>query len=169
MEEIWKPIKKFEKFYEISNFGNVKSLRKNKILKPHLGNQYYQVTLYGDNKYKKIYVIHRLVAQAFIPNPENKPTVNHKDENKLNNHVENLEWASHLEQNLYGTRMKRMKEKLYKKVNQYDLDDNFIKQWNSILEAENELKIAKGKITECCKHYYGRKTAGGFIWRYVNE
>lgn len=106
MKEIWKDIKGYEGLYQISNFGRVKSLKrmmKNRkceeiIKKPSITNKrYYKLPLckYGKNKY---FFIHRLVAQAFIPNFENKPTVDHIDRNKLNNNVSNLRWATYKEQ-----------------------------------------------------------------------
>lgn len=176
--EIWRPIKGYEGLYEVSNYGKVKSLinfehknrhRTEKILKPHYNNGYLSVALYDFEGNKKLYLIHRLVAETFIPNYENKTTVNHKDENKSNNYVGNLEWATMLEQNLYGTRIDRARQKLYKKVIQLDKNGNKIKLWDSILEAETKLNISKGKITCCCQKQYGRKTAGGYVWRYVNE
>ena len=96
--EIWKDIKGYEGLYQISNKGRVKSLgnnktKKEKILSPGKHKGYFYVSLYKNRKEKK-YSIHRLVAQAFLPNPDNLPVVNHKDENKLNNNVENLEWCT---------------------------------------------------------------------------
>lgn len=178
MEEKWKDIKDYEGLYQVSNCGRIKSLinnnfkykhKKEIILKQYLRTGYMNVILYDFNGKPKTKRVNRLVAQTFIPNTENKPTVNHKDENKLNNCVDNLEWATMQEQNIYGTRIERIKNKLYKKVIQFDEQGNQIKIWNSILEAENTLKIAKGKITCCCQKQYGRKTAGGYRWEYANE
>ena len=92
MEEIWKGIKGFEDKYRISSNGNCFSIKYNKIMSPHICNSgYYQINLYKDGKpIPKL--IHRLVAEAFLDNPDNLPEVNHKDENKLNNAVSNLEY-----------------------------------------------------------------------------
>jgi len=91
--EIWKPIIGYENYYEISNFGNVKSyyFRNPRLLKPEKIRGYLRVSLYNIVKTKRMF-IHRLVAIHFIPNPKNKPEVNHKDENPLNNYIDNLEW-----------------------------------------------------------------------------
>lgn len=122
-DEIWKDCKHYEGLYQVSNYGRVKGLKrtiicKNGVEKPieekyitqhDNGNGYLFVNLYKHNKSKREYV-HRLVAMAFIPNPENKPTVNHKDEDKQNNHVDNLEWMTYKENNNYGTHNERGKE-----------------------------------------------------------
>ena len=110
MEEIWKDISGFNGKYKISNFGRVKSFHNNKelMLKPSVSHYGYpRVTLYY-NGISKYYEIHRLVALYFIPNINNLPCVNHKDENKLNNHADNLEWCSILYNVNYGTRNERI-------------------------------------------------------------
>lgn len=98
-QEIWKVIKDFPK-YEVSTFGNVRNIKTLKILKPYMnGGGYKKVSLMVDNTSQKTMLIHRLVAITFIPNPENKSTVNHKNHDSLNNNIENLEWFSVKEQN----------------------------------------------------------------------
>lgn len=101
MEEIWKPIKGFESYYEVSDLGNIR--RNGNMLKQMYNKQtgYFSVTLSVDGKTTRKYT-HRLVAMAFIPNPENKPQVNHKDCNKTNNVVINLEWATNKENNTHA-------------------------------------------------------------------
>lgn len=102
-DEIWKDVKHYEGLYVVSNYGRVKNVRTNHYLVQHNnGRGYLQVNLWKFNKGRREYV-HRLVAMAFIPNPENKPTVNHKDEDKQNNYVENLEWMTYKENNNYGS------------------------------------------------------------------
>ena len=176
-KEIWKPILGYEGYYEISNFGRVKSLertikcqnrsnfkQKEKILVTRPNNRgYIMVGLHKEKNYKLV-LVHRLVAETYIPNPENMPQVNHKDENKANNCVDNLEWCDNWYNAHYGTRIKRSSSKQMKKVNQYDLNGNFIKCWNSITEAQTQLKVHN--IYKCCIGDF--KQAGGYIWRYAN-
>lgn len=118
MKEIWKDIEGYECYYQISNFGRVKSLEristqnvliKERLLKQNIRKEYYYVELNKDG-YAKKYSIHRLVGQAFISNPENYPCINHIDENKLNNNVENLEWITVKGNVNHGTRNKRSSE-----------------------------------------------------------
>lgn len=123
--EVWKDIPGYEGLYQVSNLGGVKSIKRpdaagsrllrEKILKPTIGTRgYLNVGLRKDNMQKKIEV-HRLVAMAFIPNPQNLPQVNHKDEDKVNNCVDNLEWCSRSYNVNYGTRNGRMtKTKMFK-------------------------------------------------------
>ena len=165
-EEIWKPIKDFENLYEISNLGRIKSLyfNKEKILKPRLTlDNYYQIDLCKNKKIYKKY-IHRLVAEAFIPNPNNLPIINHIDENSKNNVISNLEWCDSKYNNNYGNCKNKISEANSIKINQYDLNGNFVKQWLGINNASRCLKINKGNICMCCKGK--RNNAGGYIWRY---
>ena len=170
-KEYWKPVVGYEGHYQVSNFGRVKSIKFGKeiILKQRqCMNGYKLVTLYKDGK-GKIILVHRLVAQAFIPNPDNLPEVNHKDENKTNNVVTNLEWCDRLYNVRYGTGIERQKKKQLnnikksKPVLQYDLEGNFIKEWKSISECgRNGFHIFC--ISSCCNGK--QKTHKGFIWRY---
>lgn len=121
------------------------------------------VTLYGNNKKIKLFRVSRLVAMAFIPNPENKPQVNHKDGNKLNNNVDNLEWVTQIE-NQYHAWGNGLNKNKPKAVNQYDLNNNFIREWESAREIERQTKIQRSNIACCCRGT--RKTAGGYIWRF---
>lgn len=116
--EVWLPVPKWEERYQVSNFGRVKSFYKGKqtIVKPQTSrNGYLQTTLYRDGK-QKTFRVHRLVAELFILNPENKSTVNHRDGNKLNCYVSNLEWASRTEnlQHAVATGLKKSGEKHYR-------------------------------------------------------
>jgi len=164
MEEIWKPVVGYEGLYEISNLGKVKSLKygKERILKSSKNKVgYLMVSLFKDGKHK-IYKVHRLVASAFIPNNDLfKTEVNHKDENKENNNIENLEWCTHKYNINYGTRI----EKISKQVNQYDLAGNFIQSFQSTMEIERQLGFDNNHISECCNGK--RKTAYGFLWEYA--
>ena len=176
IEEIWKDIPNY-KGYQVSNLGRVKSLPKktnnqfsNKeiILKPiRQKTGYYNVNISG-----KIFGIHRLVALTFIDNLNNLPQVNHKDGNKSNNCVDNLEWctASQNIKHAYKIGLKKATNNhLKKKINQYDLNNNFIKEWESTKEIEKILKISHSAISMCCKKKKHYNTAGGYIWRYKDE
>ena len=111
------------------------------------------------------YALHRLVAQTFIPNPENKPFVNHIDGNKINNSVDNLEWCTCAENNLHNHKIGLIK--VYtRKIIQYDLEMNEIKRFNKILDASKELNICYGSIKAVL--YKKQNTAGGFIWKYLD-
>ena len=107
-DEAWKPVVGYEKIYEVSNLGNIRRVLPNnkyRYRKNHYGNRkYYEVILSKDNKIK-LCLVHRLVAAAFIPNPDGLPQVNHKDGNRLNNKVENLEWCSAKENQLHSRRV----------------------------------------------------------------
>ena len=160
MNEVWKDIPGYEGLYQVSNFGNVKSFlidKKNGSLRKLNTDKYgYHYIILYKNGISKTIKVHRLVAQAFIPNRDNLPEINHKDKNRKNNNSENLEWCT----NLYNIQYSRAKE-----INQYDNNNNFIKRWNCIREASRKLKIDSGDITKCCNGK--RKTAGGYIWKYA--
>lgn len=175
--------------YTIDSKGNVFSKRKNKYLKPTVNKYGYCKVTLQKNKYKKIFSVHRLVAQAFIPNPQNKPQVNHIDSNRQNNNINNLEWVTSKEntqhtvktnrfENMAKVNSKKMKEnKIYllgyekanestkKKVNQYDKNNNFINQYNSISEASRKTNITITSISYACNEK--RKTGGGYIWHFA--
>lgn len=147
LNEVWKDIPNYEGIYQISNYGNVKSLKRNtynqygkkdKILKPILQNDdYYAVNLSYKNKVKRLR-INRLVADAFIPNPNNYNCVNHIDGNKHNNNVNNLEWCTFKENTQHALKNGLIKRK---KVICYDLKNNVIKHFNSVKDASDNLKI----------------------------
>lgn len=141
--------------YSVSNLGRVKSRKrkKTKILKTMRDNKgYLRVDL--DNK---TYKVHRLVASCFLDNPDNLSQVNHKDENKENNCVNNLEWCNNKYNANYGSRVTP--------IIQYDLEDNFIKEWLCMKQATLTLNISASHICSCCKG--NRKSAGGYKWQYL--
>jgi hypothetical protein len=182
MGEIWKPVVGFEGLYEVSSYGNVRSvdrtiMRSNNNplnLKGKMLPQYFK---YGKSTLPRCYVnlcknsknytpyVHRLVAKAFIPNPDNLPQINHKDENPQNNNVENLEWCTDKYNSNYGTAQERRIQKICKKVTAYSLQGEFIKSFNSILDAAKEYNLDPSGITKVCKGKY--KYCGDYIFRYV--
>ena len=153
MQEVWKDIKGYEGLYQISNTGKVKGLKRNKVLKPILQRSgYYYVDLQ-----RKRRLVHRLVAEAFIDNPDNLPEVNHKDENKLNNSVENLEWCDSKYNANYGTRNKRRGKPI-------QCIETGIIYWGA-REMERQLGIKHNNIAEAIRN--GTR-AGGYHWQYVD-
>ena len=174
IEEIFKDIEYYEGKYQVSNLGRVKSLKfgKEKIIKPGKDSKgYLRVNLYENGKHKTVKV-HRLVANAFIDNPLNLPQVNHIDENKENNIVDNLEWCDGKYNNNYGTRNVRVSNLLinnkYKsiKIDQFTKDGRFVKTWLSAMEAERN-DYHHSHIIACCKGK--RKYHQGYIWKYHIE
>lgn len=166
MEEIWKDIEGYEGMYQVSNMGRVKSLRRNIILSQGIANGYEMVTL-STNNISKGYYIHRLVANAFIPNPDNLPQVNHKDENKLNNCVDNLEWCTQEYNINYGTGIAKRARSQSKKVLQFKPDGTFIKEWKSTMDVQRNLGFCQSYISECCR---GEQAyAYGYLWKYKKE
>lgn len=161
MIEIFKDIEGYEGLYQISNYGNVKSLNfnrtgKEKILKPTKNSDgYLQICLHKQG-IKKHY-IHRLVAQAFIENPNNLPQVNHKDEDKTNNYIENLEWCERKYNINYGTRT----DKCSKQV--LCVETGVV--YPSTIEVERQLGFNNANIGKCCNGRY--KQAYGYTWCYV--
>ena len=201
-KEIWKDIEGYEGLYQISNFGNVKSLdntviysnrrirkHKSKLLKFGICRGYCIVNLYK-NKRSSSSKVHRLVAQAFIPNPENKPTVNHKDGNKQNNCVDNLEWATIKENNNHAYTIglmenaKRVRannmaviskkylttriQKRIKKICQYDMKGNFLQEYDSVIQACKINKFnSPQNIRSCCQDK--TQSAYGYKWSYKEK
>lgn len=169
MKEQWKEIKGFPK-YQISTLGNIKSLTKKKkggLLVPQINQKgYYSVLLYKDGKpnSKKI---HRLVAETFIPNVENKEQVNHIDGNKLNNNINNLEWCTNSENQIHAYKNKLEKPRYQRIIEQYDLEGNYIRTFEYIRDAGKSLNIDESSIAKCCRGK--RKSAGNYIWKYAND
>ena len=172
MKEVWRDIADYEGLYQVSNLGRVKSLercvqRKNKttlkvkekIIKVGITKDgYFRVKL-SKQGISNNFSVHRLVAEAFIPNPDKLPQVNHKNEfEKWNNKVDNLEWCTQQ----YNIRFSRSVG-----VNQFDLKGNLIKEWNCIKEASKYTNIPSSNIVRCCQNKLNM--AGGFKWEYKKE
>lgn len=166
MKEIWRDIEGYEGLYQVSSLGRVKSFNyrhtcKESILKAGVtSNGYLFVCLYKDGK-SKTHRIHRLVATAFIPNPDNLPEVNHKDEDKTNNACYNLEFCSRQYNMNYGTCKIRGAEKQSKQV----LCIETGKIYPSTRQVEREFGFHSGNISHACRG--NQKTAYGFHWRYI--
>ena len=169
-EEIWLPIEGYTGLYEVSDQGRVRSLNygctgRTQVLKPEmLIHGYLRVGLSKNGKTKH-HLVHRLVAQAFLANPEGLEQVNHRDENKANNAVSNLEWCTAKENSNYGTGIARRAATLSKPVQQFSKDGTFVAVWPSTIEAERVTGIYHSAICSCCNGRY--HTAGGYKWRYA--
>lgn len=171
MKEIWKDISGYEGLYQVSNLGNIKSFRKSKkygsqneyILKPHISNNgYAQVTLY-DNAIRHKFLVHRLVAMTFLLNPDNLQQINHKDENKLNNCVTNLEWCTAEYNNAYGTARIRAMDARSKSIEQLTYDGNVIAVYRSARIASEILGIKKSTIINAINAH---TQCNGYYWQY---
>lgn len=174
MEEIWKDIPGYNGKYQVSNMGKVRAMWRNnqyeeKIGEPHLLKQsehrqgYLKVYLSLDGESKGYYV-HRLVAEAFIPNPDNLPQVNHKSEIKSENFVDNLEWCDGKYNSNYGTRPERHGKLVSKPIIQYDLNGNIIGEYKSAKEIEDALGYNAGYISLVCNGH--RPQAYGYLWKF---
>lgn len=168
---MWKDIDGYEGLYQVSDTGEVMNVRTGKILKAgETKSGYLKVALSKDG-IKKWYAVHRIVASTFIPNPLNLPCVNHRNEVKTDNRVENLEYCTVAYNNSYGTRLKRVSEKKIngkkaKVVLQFSLDGTFIKEFPSVREVERQLGFFQSHISDCCRGNTRRRTYKGYIWKY---
>lgn len=176
-KEIWKDIPNYIGVYKISTYGNIKSLKRStknqyknieKIKSTFITNSgYIAVDLFKKSRAER-FLVHRLVAKIFIPNPNNLPQVNHIDGNKQNNNINNLEWCSN-SQNMKHAYKNKLEIPNRKVIMQFSKDGEFIKEWESINLASKELKINRSNIIRVCKNDTNRKIAGGFIWKYKEE
>ena len=189
MEEIWKDIVGFQDKFSVSNLGRVKSKARevnnhtgiihkgDYILKQSLNRKGYSIVYLDENGKTKIKTVHRLVANAFIDNPNNKPQVNHIDGNKQNNKVDNLEWVTNQENQIHAVKMGLNNHSLYdsgrpkKAVLQIDIKSKeIIARYESISDAARKLGMkTSSNLRGCCEKLYGRKTAYGYEWAYESE
>lgn len=177
--EIWKDMKGWEGLYQISNIGRVRSLdrevtsgfgsvrmSRGQMIIPNVKKGYDTVGLCRNGS-REWFLVHRLVALTFIPNPNNYPVVHHIDENKSNNHITNLEWCTYHYNNTYGDRLvgwgDKVRVKLSKAVLQYTMDGEFVKRWDAMIDAEREGGFRQGNISNCCRGT--AKSHKGFIWK----
>ena len=169
--EVWKDVAGYEGYYQVSNKGNVHSVARvssqgkkcgGLTLKPrNVGYGYLQVSLYKNGKMKQKF-IHRLVAEAFIPNPESLPQINHIDEVKTNNELSNLEWCTREYNNNYGTRIERFTQALSKKVRAVNVETGKVITFNSTQEAGRK-GYHQSSVAAACKGVYN--TGGGNLYR----
>ena len=188
MKEEWKIIEDTFGKYSVSNLGNVRINEHYTEITPSKVNPLGKAKLYKEqpvkqylncNGYKIVYLqvskgnriirpVHRLVAQAFIPNPNNLPFVNHKDEMKCNNCANNLEWCDPKYNANYGTRNDRLRKSNGRKVAQYTLDGEFVKIWDSVSSIAQFYGIkTTAPISRVCRHMKGRLTYKGYRWEYL--
>lgn len=163
MSEVWRDVKGYEGRYQVSSMGRVKSLKWNKerFLKPSRDKDgYLLVTLCAGGK-RKTLKVHRLVCEAFHKNTDNKPQVNHINEDKADNRACNLEWCTCKQNINHGSR----NERVSKPVGQYSLDGKLIKLWPSTMEVERQTGFNHGNINQVANGKL--KQAYGFIWKYV--
>ena len=187
MEEKWKPVVGYEGLYEVSSLGRIRSLSRSiqgnkgeyvipsRILKGHYCYGYRYVELRKGGK-PKLYRVHRLVAEAFLPNPNKYPIINHKNEIKDDNRVDNLEWCTYKYNSNYGNIKSKLKQSSHcRPIIQLTKEGIFVAKYESIVDASKVTKIehtniiqcAKGRPLKCCDGKLRiRRYAGGFIWRY---
>ena len=175
MKELWKPVNGYEDYYLISNYGKLYIIKKKRLVIETKDRQgYTKITLYKDGTRKYTH-LHKLVAQHFIPNPDNKPLVLHRIPLSKGgtNRADNLYWGTSSENaidkikdgNFYSHLHKRVLN--YKPINQYDLKGNLIKKWESVHQAAKELEIDRRSIYRNLEG--GRKSHKGFIFEYANK
>lgn len=159
--EEWREIAGYDGAYMVSDAGRVRNGERLKAQRKHGGYMY--VSLWRDGKEKNC-LVHRLVARAFLPNPDELPEINHKDENKENNRVENLEWCTQLYNNMYGTRRDRFIASRGKPVQQMTMGGEIVAQYRSANEAARETGLRQSAISNACNGVY--KQAYGYLWSY---
>lgn len=177
MQEAWKDVKGYEGLYQVSNLGRVKSLSRKvphlsgyrtipmRIVKTHISSTtgYKMVHLHKDGTYK-LRLVHRIVAEIFIPNPHKLPYINHKNEIKTDNRVDNLEWCTPNYNIEYSHIREKSIEKISMPIEQYDYDGNLIATYKSIAEAGRILNVVPSSIRLCC---YGKiGSVRGFLWKF---
>ena len=183
--EDWRDVVGYEGRYAVSNLGRIVSFsapylcgdrvcfRKPQLIKPRKSSVYLSVVLSDGEKHRKQFLIHRLVANSFIQNPDNLPYINHKDENPENNNSENLEWCTQSYNCNYGRHNERMATTIHqtayqrRKVIQLTIENAFVAKYVSIVEASKHTGVCQGSISQCCRGLYSQ--GGGFKWMYLED
>lgn len=174
MNDVWKPIKGFEDIAEISIYGEIHRFKSNTYTYGTINNNgYLRATFFVKGK-QEFRMVHRLVYETFVGNIPEGFEINHKDENKKNNSIFNLELVSHKENCNYGTTVKRSIETKNKRnrktaekpVIQLTKDGQFVAEYQSITEAQRQTGINNSNICACCNNKPHNKSAGGFVWKY---
>ena len=195
-DEEWRDIVGYNGMYQVSNKGRIRSFKyrntkETYVLKQMINKKGYLIVGLSKNGKRKTVIVHRIVAQAFIPNPNKYPQINHKDENKTNNNIDNLEWCTNSYNHNFGTHNERVglantgkertqesrerykksqerrRDKIAYRILQYDLNGVFIKEWRCAFDIEKELGFQRSTIRDCCNQK--TKTFKGYIWRYKTE
>ena len=162
MKEIWRDCKGYEGKYQVSNLGRIWGVKRQHYLKPTItSNGYLEVCMIAKNGKQKVELVHRLVALAFIDNPDKLPQVNHKDEDKTNNCVDNLEWTTCKQNINYGTGIERRAKQRMMPIRCIDLN----KIYESMTQASKETGIPLSYISKACTGI--QETAGGFRWEVI--
>ena len=164
-KEFWCEIPNTNGFYEASVLGRIRRKNDKTLLRQRKRKDGYMLVNIICNGVNKTEYVHRLIALTFIPNKEGFPCVNHIDENKQNNSVDNLEWCTAKKNNNHSTRGARISKSLCKKVCQYDMQGNIVRVWDSVKDATEQLGIRN--ISQACRGL--RNKAGGYMWRYYDE
>lgn len=177
LRKLWHSVRGYDGLYQVSNFGEIKSLprrkhlpngkytvSKEKLLSPaRIGKDGYEFVYLTVGGESKRFYVHRIVAEAFLPNPDGMPFVNHINGLKFDNRLENLEWCSRSKNAKHAYRVLGVGRTC--KIAQYDKRGNYIKTWANAYQAQEELGINRGNINSCVNKH--RKTAGGFRWEAI--
>lgn len=170
-KEVWMPIKGYEGLYEVSNHGRIRSLPKRGFYKTALLKQRdngfgYKICILTKNNKRRTFMVHRIVAEAFLPNTKNKKQVNHIDGNKYNNNLDNLEWCTNSENQLHKFRTLGCEAHGGKPKREIVCRETGIK-YSSAYDASRLTGINRSNIFSVASRKYGYKTAGGFHWDFV--
>lgn len=164
--KLWTAIPNYEGLYEINTKGEIRSLHnrysnETVILKQGVGSKGYKNVTLCKNGHQTTFNVHRLVALVFLPNPDSLPCINHKDEDKTNNDVSNLEWCSYYQNNVYGSRLTKSAAK--RSIPVLCIETGV--KYSSAYAAQRQIGIRQNQISRCC---HGKaKTAGGYHWKFI--